>query len=74
MLEFQTKDGIWVPFFPILHLDLAGEGDVVDTKRLSEFPGETIYGKYQGGLCGYSVFWIYASVEKNKLRDKHMKL
>jgi hypothetical protein len=70
MLEIQRKDGTWVPFFPILQLDLK-EGDVVNTKRLSELPGTSVYGKYEGGC---SAVWIYDIVEKTKLRDKHMKL
>jgi len=73
MLEFQKKDGAWVPFFPILHLDFK-EGDVVYTKRLAELPGTSVYGKYEEGVCGQTVFWIYDTVEKTRLRDKHMKL
>ena len=69
MLEIQREDGAWVTFHPIQQLDIAGEGDILSTLPLMEQP-ENVYGRYAGGNCGYSVWWVYNTVHKSTLREK----
>ena len=61
-------EGRWVQFYPIKYCDMAGEGDTLDTRALSEMEDE-IYGKYVGGVSGYQPWWVYKTVSKNLLRE-----
>ena len=68
MIQLRRDDGIWVTFYPILQLDLAGEGDKFEERTLSEM-GNRIYGKYVGGVSGYQPWWVYTTVKKSILRE-----
>lgn len=59
---------MWVEFYPIISLNLAGEGDIVNSNKLSDLP-EVVYGKYVGGLAGYQPWWVYTTISKSFLRE-----
>ena len=61
-------NGKWTQFYPIKHFEYDGEGDTIDNRPLAEFEDE-IYGKYVGGVAGYSVWWVNQMVKKSDLRE-----
>ena len=68
MIQIRKSDGTWTEFYPVIGLDLAGEGDLISPYKLSNLP-DRIYGKYEGGVAGYQVWWEYITVAKASLRE-----
>jgi hypothetical protein len=58
----------WRQFYPILELELCGEGDTIDKRPLAEL-SDRVYGKWIGGISGYTPWWVFDTVDKIKLRE-----
>jgi hypothetical protein len=75
MIEIQRDDKKWVKFYPILSHDFAGDGYTFDTRPLAEIEEEVhglskgIYGRFAGGVAGYTIWWQYGAYPKNRLRE-----
>ena len=68
MIQIQRPDGSWTEFYPIVSLELAGEGDVISLYNLVSLP-QTVYGKYVGGAAAGNVWWVYLTLDKSQLRE-----
>jgi hypothetical protein len=68
MIQIQTPERSWTEFYPIVSLELAGEGDIINPFGLSNLP-QKVYGKYAAGTIAGQVWWVYVTVYKTKLRD-----
>jgi len=60
----------WCSFHP---LSSVVYGEEFDYRPLEELPNK-VYGKILGGVCGYEPWWIFSTVEKNKLRNPPKKV
>jgi hypothetical protein len=73
MLELKVEDN-WVPFYALFERGLDGSDgsdgsdDIVNLQLLQDIE-EPIYGKYQAGIMGPNLIWVYQYVSKAQLRE-----
>lgn len=76
MLELKVGDN-WVQFYALFErgdlYDFAsneptGDNDIVNLQLLQDMQ-EPIYGKYQSGIMGPNLLWVYQYVSKEQLRE-----
>jgi hypothetical protein len=64
-LVICRDDKVWTQFHVILERDHFG-GYIYDTRPLAELDN-MVYGRYIGGVAGYTPWWIYDTVPKSRL-------